>query len=157
MTTSTPSALITPAHIARCHRSLDANGLAYYEVQSERDDNTIYEVRYSQEHRFTCTCPSGANGFANCTQHGTCKHVRWALEAARQHRINAARIEELMLAGLTRHEAREAVEHDVTIDGKPADVATLVRIFSAKEVYPGEQDIELQAQAFQSRPFSLLR
>lgn len=157
MTTSTTSNIITPAQVARCHRSLDANGLAYYEVQSERDDNTLYEVRYSKEHGFTCTCPAGANGFANCTQRGTCKHVRWSLEAARHYRINCARIEELMLAGLTRQEAREAVQHDVIVDGKPADVATLVRIFSAKEVYPSEQDIELQAQAFQSRPCSLLK
>lgn len=146
---------ITPAQVARCHRRVDETGRPYYEVQSEHDDSVIYDVRFTPGKGFTCTCPAGLEGFHHCSK-GTCKHCRWSAEAARQYRINAARIEEFMLAGLTRDEAKEAVEHDVIVDGKPADTATLVRIFSAKEIYPSEQDIELQAATFQSRPFQLL-
>lgn len=153
--TTTATAIITQAQLDRCTR-MTHEGVAYYEVASE-SSNDVYEVRYVN-HRYTCSCPSGSNGFANVRNaSGTCKHVRWSLEAARRFRAKLARVEELKLAGLTRDEAFEAVEHDVKVDGKPADTETLVRIFSAKGQYPSEGEMNCQADLFENRPFQFLR
>lgn len=153
--TTTSTAIITQAQLDRCIRHYEESRV-YYEVISERDVNVSYEVRFTAGVGFTCTCPAGLEGFHNCSK-GTCKHCRWSVEHARRYRAKMALVAELVVNGLTRDEAYEAVEHTVIVDGKPADIATLVRVFSAKGQYPSEGEMNLQSDAFESRPFQFMR
>lgn len=153
--TTTATAIISQADLDRCIRHYE-EGRVYYEVISERDANVSYEVRYNGH--YTCTCPSGLEGFANVRNaSGVCKHCRWSIEHARRFRAKMALVEELKIAGLTRDEALEAVEHTIIVDGQPADIATLVRVFSAKGQYPSEGEMNCQADLFENRPFQFLR
>src|SRR5204863_3936045 len=64
----------------------------FYQVESERDSLVEYQVKWSRERGFTCTCPAGAVGFSNCRD-GVCKHVRWSLAAAKEERDHFAALE----------------------------------------------------------------
>src|SRR5690242_5131666 len=77
----------TQEQIDRCERIIDlATNTVFYQVTSESDPNTIYEVRYNKQyHCFTCTCPSGKEGFLNCHVNPTCKHCRWSVAAEKQY------------------------------------------------------------------------
>jgi len=75
---------VTNEQIGRCHKVFSASGEAFYQVESERDSLTEYSVHYSPTHGFTCSCPAGAEGFAHCAT--VCKHVKWALAAAKEER-----------------------------------------------------------------------
>jgi hypothetical protein len=109
MTTTTPNSTptgylhVSQDQIDRCERIIDLSTnppTVFYQCLSESDDTTIYVVRYNREFkRFSCTCPSGAEGFIHCA-YGTCKHCRWAVAAEaeyqqykRAERQAAARIE----------------------------------------------------------------
>ena len=83
MTTTT----VIQEQIDRCERIVDlTHNQVFYQVTSESDPTTTYEVRYDREHHcFRCTCPSGAQGFLNCHVNRTCKHCRWCVAAERQY------------------------------------------------------------------------
>ena len=74
---------VTSEQIGRCHRVIDMQtGEDFYMVESESDPTEEYQVRYSTDHGFTCTCKSGQYGFANVGHpSGTCKHCRWSVAA----------------------------------------------------------------------------
>lgn len=75
---------VTPEQTARCAKIWDCQtGEDFYLAESESDPTVEYEVRYSTDHGFTCTCEAGKRGFSRVTVHpsGTCKHVRWAVKA----------------------------------------------------------------------------
>ena len=85
-------ALVEDEQIAKCHRTYDASGTAWYQVENEagnlNDDNEVitYVTRFDAEKGFTCTCPAGLEGFSHCHKTGVCKHVVWSLAAAREFR-----------------------------------------------------------------------
>ncbi len=153
---------VTAQQIARCDRfEIELPGgktEVRYAVRSESDDTKEYVVRFIPGKGFTCTCPAGQQGFYNCA-HGTCKHCRWAVAHARMYRAEQAaiarneRIAALMGKGLTRNEAVEAVDAKLIVDGKPADIETLARVFRAKNA-PTEQEMDAM---YQARPFAILR
>jgi hypothetical protein len=99
MTTSTIA--VTEEQINACSRLIDENrNEVYYRVRSAHDDTVEYTVRFVDGH-FTCDCPAGQNGFANCKNY--CWHVRAACAHAdwfkkEMHRLN--------------QDEREAVEND---------------------------------------------
>lgn len=78
---------ITSAQLARCLRCVEDNGEVWYQVTSESKAGTYYEVRYSADFSFTCTCPSGQHAFGNVKHpSGVCKHIRWALAASMEYK-----------------------------------------------------------------------
>ncbi len=90
---------ITAEQIGKCHRVYDCqSGRWFYQVENSRDltdeqgDLIEYEVRRDIIHdQYTCTCPSGQNGFANVTHpSGVCQHVRWAIAAAIEESVALA-------------------------------------------------------------------
>src|SRR5947209_6416976 len=76
-TTTVPH--VTREQIDRCHPIFDfARDEYFYQVESESDPTTEYEVRYhATTDTYTCTCPCGSNGFASCRTFRYCKHVYW--------------------------------------------------------------------------------
>ena len=163
MTTRTPrsTADITQELIDRCIRHNDGD-VVYYEVESRTTAGVTYDVRYNRDrHCYTCTCPAGSPPVLNTGELAwtprRCWHIKASIAHAFAYRAKLERVEELKNAGLTRDEAFEAVEHTLLVDGQPADIETLVRVFSSKEAYPSEKAMDAQAQAFTSAPFSLLR
>lgn len=73
---------VTQEQINKCQKIIDfQTGEDFYQVDSESDPNEVYEVRYSTDHGYTCTCKAGQVGFSKVTVHpsGVCKHVRWAV------------------------------------------------------------------------------
>lgn len=85
-------ALVTDEQIAKCARTYNPDGTAWYQVENEAgeigDDNEVitYKTAFTAEKGFTCTCKSGLEGFAHCGKTGYCKHVVWSLAAAREFR-----------------------------------------------------------------------
>ncbi len=88
---------VTFQQLNKCHRIIDdATGKAFYLVESEHDNLVEYKVTYSN-HKFSCTCPCGQQGFASVRNaSGYCKHVRWAVAAAAEDKkeVLARRIAE---------------------------------------------------------------
>lgn len=77
---------VTSEQIGRCYKITDGNGRnGWWRVESESDDQVRYEVRWSKEHGYTCTCKAGQHGFAGCRK-GFCKHIAWAVAAERELR-----------------------------------------------------------------------
>lgn len=114
MSNSTPAGYlnVTQEQIDRCERIIDGNGEVFYQCLSESDDTTIYEVRYNRQYkRFSCSCPSGLEGFIHCA-HGTCKHCRWAVaaEAEYQQYIRAERAAQARIERTTQYQIEQA-EH----------------------------------------------
>jgi len=78
---------VTAQQIGKCTKVWDCqSGQWMYLVENEAedvdDDGQVieYPVRYSEEHGYTCGCPSGKHGFWNVTHpSGTCKHCRWVV------------------------------------------------------------------------------
>lgn len=84
---------VTANGIGRCHKVFDLQtGKAFYQVESERDSLVEYQVKWSRERGFTCTCPAGERGFSNCRD-GVCKHVKWSLAASKEERDYFASLE----------------------------------------------------------------
>jgi hypothetical protein len=152
---------VTQEQIDRCFRFIDSDGRVAYAVKSESDPDVEYTVRFTPGRGFSCTCPAGQDGFLYCHK-GTCKHCRWAYAHAEQYRQEQAaiarneHIARLMGMGLTRDEAASAVDAKLTINGTPADDATLVRVFAAKNA-PTEQEVNAMAEAYQPKAFAILR
>ena len=89
---------VTPEQIGRCRKFIASTG-NYYLVENEHDERDQageiieYKVTYDKEHGFTCSCKSGANGFANVKHaSGVCKHVRWSVAAAMEERAALAEL-----------------------------------------------------------------
>lgn len=110
---------ISAQEIGRCTKVHDFQlKQDVYMVESSRDltddeGNIIeYAVRYSAQHGFTCTCPSGQYAFANIKHpSGTCRHVRASIACAIEEQTALAEIarkveEERRIA---EEEARKAV------------------------------------------------
>lgn len=80
---------VSSDQIGRCTKIFEGSKPCYM-VLSESDDLTEYKVRATRVNGkwiFTCTCPSGKDGFANVTHpSGVCKHVRWSLAAAQEEK-----------------------------------------------------------------------
>jgi len=156
---------VTAEQIDRCSRIIDPRTMeAFYLVLSETQDLVEYKVQYMRlpSKHYTCSCPAGLNGFANCRD-GVCKHVRWALAAAEQFKTELAalakrdaeaaqkaaklaKIRRLVEKGLTHPQALEAVETYTDLDEE-----ALVRVFKAparKVTGKGRTDL---------RTFSLMR
>lgn len=142
---------VTPDQIGRCTKIFEGSKPCYM-VLSESDDLTEYKVRaqYNTELKkwiFTCTCPSGAEGFAN-VQHksGVCKHVRWSLAAAAEEK--AAMAEQVAL-NAEQEAAKQRAK--LQICGRPATQEEWDRVMNAKPV------IDRKAKAPQPKPFSLMK
>lgn len=160
---------VTDEQLAKSHRIFDeASNEVFYRVENSKGEVDAegsvieYTVRYTQEHGFTCTCEAGKNGFLYAPKR--CWHVRAAVHHSQLYKQERKQIAEreahiarLMDMGLTEAEARIAVAHQLIVDGKPADDETLVRVFGPRSRRPSEVEIELDAQRYQSRPFSLMR
>lgn len=80
---------VTSEQIGRCHAVIGSDGKTFYQVASESDATVEYQVRYSKEFGFTCTCRSGQTGFSNAKL-GVCKHVVWSLACAAEVRTALA-------------------------------------------------------------------
>jgi|SRR5579884_37626 len=154
------TAIVTEQELSRCHRVIDFNKQeVFYLVESERDPLVEYAVRalrINGEYHLTCTCPAGRSGTP-------CKHRRWATAHAQEFKaeqkalsLREARVERLTGMGLTEREAREAVAASFIVDGKPADDATLVRVFGPHK-QPSKWEVEADSRRYQGCTFSLLK
>ena len=153
MTTATMIETVTAEQIGKCYKVIGSDGKAFYQVENEqgkRDasramiEYTVKAIFKNGRWYFTCTCPSGKNGFSNIKHaSGVCKHVRWSLAAAAEEK---AALEEQT----TLNAAVEKREHYLEINGKEATTEEYERIMNAP-VKP------CKAVAPQSVPFSLLK
>jgi hypothetical protein len=151
---------VTAEQIDRCTRVVDPHTMeAFYLVLSESQDLVEYKVTYVRlpSKHYTCTCPAGLNGFANCRD-GVCKHIKWALKAAEEFKAELAaraakeaklgRISKMVESGLTHIEAVEAVEMVTTLDD-----AARVRVIKADKA----KRRKAPAPRDNNRAFSLYR
>src|SRR2546425_12495880 len=67
MATTINTSNVTIEQLDRVERVYDYNARQHFcIVKSESDDLVEYHVRYDKAHKcFTCSCPSGQEGFAN--------------------------------------------------------------------------------------------
>ena len=80
---------ITDENIGACHEVIGPDGKNFYLVENSNqqvdDDGMVieYEVRWSRQYGYTCTCACGKYGFGNVTHpSGVCWHVRAAVAAS---------------------------------------------------------------------------
>ncbi len=156
MTTATMIEQVTSEQIGRCYKVIGSDGKAFYQVENEqgkRDasgamvEYTVKAFFKNGKWYFTCTCPSGKNGFSNVKHpSGVCKHVRWSLAAAAEEK---AALEEQSL--LNAQQAVEKREHVMIVNGVEADKETYERVMNAP-VKPLGKSVAPQAV-----PFSLLK
>ncbi len=142
---------VTPEQIGRCYKVHDYQTKSdFYQVESEQDNGDTYQVRWSCQRGFTCTCKSGQCGFSN-TKHGYCKHIKWALAAAKEERTALAEL----AANLDAAQATPArpAAPSLIVDGKPADAETLARVYNAKPTQGTGRPGILHSNA----PFQLMR
>jgi hypothetical protein len=179
---------ITPEQIGKCHHMIGPDGKSLYAVENERGDIGLdgevieYCVRYSPERGFSCTCPSGAQGFANVRHpSGVCKHCRWTVAAIIEERGYYA---ELAAAEESRRQAEEATQAErpapsqerpdwynptnetsyfdgtrahLLLTGRlEADDMTYTRVVLAKPKHPSEAEIRRDQARFAPRPFTIL-
>lgn len=136
---------VTPEQIGKCFKVYDETSKQwFYQVDNDSDKfdsdgNLItYKVQWTKDHGFTCSCPSGQNGFANVKHpSGTCKHVRWSAAASREEHAATA------IANR---------EHSLLIDNKPATQERYEAIVKA----PVKKS-HGNAKSYQPKPFSLLK
>lgn len=128
---------VTPEQIGRCYKVFGTDGKAFYQVESERDSQVEYQVKWTREHGFTCTCEAGQRGFAQCKD-GYCKHVRWSVACAKEEREALKELES------TLYVQPVAVATNV-------DAETLQRVLNAKPA-----KVACRAQTT-TKAFSLLR
>ncbi len=155
---------ISQAHIDLCTRLINPDtGEVYYRVASESTD-AVYEVHHIAGRGFTCTCPAGQEGFAHCFANPTCKHCRWSVEHARLYKAEQAALAErnaraarLMSLGLTEREAYQAASATAIINGQPATDEELARIYGPRQARPTDAEVEAMAEAYEARPFNLLK
>jgi hypothetical protein len=142
---------ISEEQLDKTHRVIDENaGTVFYRVESQTEPGTTYTVRYLKDKGgLSCTCKGAQEGYI-------CWHKRAAVCHNRLYKLDERR-ERLMAMGLTAEEATEALSHDLTVDGKPANDETLVRVYGPRQRRPSEAEIEAMAEAYQPRPFSLMR
>lgn len=123
---------VTSEQIAKCHRIDSAQG-AYYRVESE-STSAEYEVRYSREHGYTCSCPAGQHGFQHCKSGQYCKHVRWSIAATAEYKAAmalGARINHFLFCGLSEEQAIAAAKSTGLINGHKPTVEETARIYGA--------------------------
>ena len=114
---------VTPQQIGAAHKVLHKDG-NFYQVESATTTDQ-YDVRYSREHGYTCTCKSGQHGFSNVRHaSGVCWHVRAAIACQMEEEI--AMREQI---SLNQEQAPQAPV--LLVDGKAADAATMKRVFSS--------------------------
>lgn len=113
---------VTPEQIGAAHL-VHIDGVNFYQVQSAHSIEE-YDVKYSRELGYTCSCKSGQNGFANVKHpSGVCWHVRAAIAA--QIEEKSAMVEQIALNTQEQPTA-------LLVDGKPADSATVARVMNAQ-------------------------
>jgi hypothetical protein len=136
-----------------------------YAVESRTQDDVEYIVRFIKG--LVCTCPASN---PPVDYYGTplyaprpCWHMRAAVAHAEMYRKEQATIArnehilKLEAMGLTREEAVTAVDAKLLVDGKPADDATLVRVFGSRQPRPSEAEMNgLATKANKARPFALV-
>lgn len=117
---------VTPEQVGRCFKVYDEQTKEnFYQVENEsgnvNDDGEIivYDVRYSKERGFTCTCAAGSEGFIHC-KYGFCKHILWSVAASQEER-----------AALAEIATEQAREHTLYIDGRVATDEEYDRIINA--------------------------
>jgi hypothetical protein len=170
MTTTSKRNEISMELIAKCSRfEIELPGgksEVRYAVESRTEVGVEYVVKFIRGKGLVCNCPAGnppvdSRGIPLYAPR-PCWHMRAAVAHAELYRKEQAtiarneRIALLMGKGLTREEAVEAVESKLIVDGKPADLDTLARVFRGKGA-PTEQDMERMAKAHSPRPFAILR
>jgi hypothetical protein len=103
---------ITPEQIGKCTKVLDCQTHQnFYLVENESgnidDEGHLieYKVTYSSKMGFQCTCKAGQEGLVYC-KNGYCKHVAWAVAAAKEEKAQ----------GMKRIEAIGAVAFANSID-----------------------------------------
>lgn len=149
---------ITPEQIGKCWKVYDYQTRQnFYQVENshgdvdEHGDIITYRVRYSREHGFTCSCPSGQNGFSNVKHpSGVCWHVRAAVAAAREERVAHAAIAAEQAAEVAR-------EHLLLIDGKEASDEEYNRIVHAVPVPPTKRGGRTIKGSLGTQGFRLMR
>lgn len=151
----TATTQISQDQIDRCIRLIDPRtNRAYYQVQSESQEDTRYEVRWNLAHKcLTCTCKGGQAGFS-------CKHMRWSLAAEAEYKElkRAERAAEQRIVEATRQYQREQIEQAV------AEANRKMAEFDNAENGTNEAARRERAavardgwKAYERKPFSLLK
>ena len=122
---------VTSEQVGRCSKVYGSDNKPFYLVLSETDDLTEYKVTYTHTHGFSCTCPSGAYGFANVKHaSGVCKHVRYAVAAAQEEK--AALKEQMALQAQALLKEVEEEKAVLIIAGQPATAGEYERVMNAR-------------------------
>lgn len=142
---------ITSEQIGRAHKAYDEqNKEWFYQVESSNfiNNDTEYEVRYSRERGFQCSCPSGQNGFVR-TKHGYCSHVAIAMATAKEEAAAVAEI-----ARVQAEQARYRAQFGrLNINGREATAAEYKRVFVDAKPAP----TKVRGRLYTNKGFSLLR
>ena len=85
---------VTAAEIAKCKEETGPDGQVFWAVENKaghafEGETLKYQVRYSSENGFTCTCKGFQYGRLAHPTH-TCKHCRWVVAAALAKRAAAS-------------------------------------------------------------------
>lgn len=120
---------VTDEMIGRAHKVFDAQGKTFYQVESSDFENNgvEYNVTWSKEKGFQCTCESGREGFHNCGVKKVCDHVLIALAAAKEEKeaIKA-------LNAKNAQPAQPKREHLIIANGQEVSDAQYKRIMNSK-------------------------
>ncbi len=153
---------ISPDEIGSAQKILCSSG-DFYKVLSSRGlvndagELVEYTVKWDRKTGFSCTCPSGQDGFANVRHPSSvCRHVRIAVAAGMEERkamaeMAAASAQQELVAVATSEQAQETVY--IYTEGKvlsPSD-PTYIRVMNAVDKPAGK------GKGFQARPFSILK
>lgn len=136
----TATTQISQDQIDACIRLIDPRtNRAYYQVQSESQEDTRYEVRWNLAHKcLTCTCKGGQAGFS-------CKHMKWSLKAEQEYK-ELKRAEREQIEQAVAEAERRMAEFDNAENGTN-EAARRERAAVARDGW----------KAYERKPFSLLK